>query len=171
MGVRTACRVPSPRQSVRGKIQKEIWSQTNILALNAAVESARAGESGRGFAVVASEVRNLAQRSTSAAKEIKGLLEESVVNVKVGAEEVNVAGRTIAGLTDAITNVTTITSEIAASAHEQSRAIDEINQAVSVFDRSTQENAALVGEIAAASESLSVQGRELHSTVSFFRLD
>lgn len=84
--------------------------QTDILALNAAVESARAGESGRGFAVVASEVRNLAQRSTSAAKEIKGLLESSIANVKTGAEQVNLAGRTIAELTAAISNVATVTS-------------------------------------------------------------
>lgn len=144
--------------------------QTNILALNAAVESARAGESGRGFAVVASEVRNLAQRSTNAAKEIKVLLDSSVQNVRAGAEQVNLAGRTIAELTDAIGNVATITGEISASANEQSRAIDEINQAVSLMDQSTQQNAALVEEIAAASQSLKSQGRELHTTVSFFKL-
>ncbi|MEJ8799733.1 methyl-accepting chemotaxis protein [Trinickia caryophylli] len=145
--------------------------QTNILALNAAVESARAGESGRGFAVVASEVRNLAQRSTTAAKEIKDLLESSVDNVRTGAEQVSLAGRTIAELTDAIANVASITTDISASALEQSRSIDEINQAVSLMDRSTQQNAALVEEIAAASESLSSQGRELHTTVGFFKLD
>lgn len=145
--------------------------QTNILALNAAVESARAGESGRGFAVVASEVRNLAQRSTSAAKEIKVLLDASVENVRAGAQQVNVAGRTIAELTDAIDNVATITADISASAHDQSRSIDEINQAVSLMDQSTQQNAALVEEIAAASQSLKAQGRELHTTVSFFKLD
>ncbi|MGN6667210.1 MAG: methyl-accepting chemotaxis protein [Trinickia sp.] len=144
--------------------------QTNILALNAAVESARAGESGRGFAVVASEVRNLAQRSTSAAKEIKVLLDASVQNVRAGAEQVNLAGRTIAELTDAIGNVATITADISASSSEQSRAIDEINQAVSLMDQSTQQNAALVEEIAAASQSLKSQGRELHTTVSFFKL-
>lgn len=145
--------------------------QTNILALNAAVESARAGESGRGFAVVASEVRNLAQRSTNAAKEIKVLLDASVENVRAGAQQVDLAGRTIAELTDAIGNVATITAEISASAHEQSRSIDEINQAVSLMDQSTQQNAALVEEIAAASQSLKAQGRELHTTVSFFKLD
>jgi methyl-accepting chemotaxis protein len=145
--------------------------QTNILALNAAVESARAGESGRGFAVVASEVRNLAQRSTNAAKEIKVLLDASVDNVRAGAEQVNVAGRTIAELTEAISNVATITAEIAGSAREQSRSIDEVSQAVSLMDQSTQQNAALVEEIAAASQSLKAQGRELHTTVSFFKLD
>lgn len=150
---------------------ESIAFQTNILALNAAVESARAGESGRGFAVVASEVRNLAQRSTNAAREIKGLLEASVGNVRVGSEQVNLAGATIAELTDAITKVATITSEISASAREQSRSIDEINQAVAVMDRSTQQNAALVEELAAASEALSTQGRELYATVGFFRLN
>jgi methyl-accepting chemotaxis protein len=145
--------------------------QTNILALNAAVESARAGESGRGFAVVASEVRNLAQRSTSAAKEIKALLGSSVVNVQAGAEQVNLAGKTIAELTDAISNVATITSEIADSARAQSRAIDEVNQAVALMDQSTQQNAALVEQIAAASDSLKSQGRELNRTVGFFKLE
>ena len=145
--------------------------QTNILALNAAVESARAGESGRGFAVVASEVRNLAQRSTSAAKEIKALLGSSVVNVKAGAEQVNLAGKTIAELTDAISNVATITREIADSAREQSRAIDEVNQAVALMDQSTQQNAALVEQIAAASDSLKSQGSELNRTVGFFKLE
>ncbi len=145
--------------------------QTNILALNAAVESARAGESGRGFAVVASEVRNLAQRSTSAAKDIKALLESSLVNVQEGAEQVNLAGKTIAELTNAISNVATITSEIANSAREQSRAIDEVNQAVALMDQSTQQNAALVEQIAAASDSLKSQGRELNTTVGFFKLE
>ncbi|KVU63121.1 chemotaxis protein [Burkholderia cepacia] len=144
--------------------------QTNILALNAAVESARAGESGRGFAVVAAEVRNLAQRSTNAAKEIKVLLESSVQNVRAGANQVNLAGRTITELTESIANVATITSEISASAHEQSRSIEEINVAVSSIDQSTQQNAALVEQIAAASESLKNQGRELHSTIAFFKL-
>lgn len=144
--------------------------QTNILALNAAVESAGAGESGRGFAVVASEVRNLAQRSTNAAKEIKNLLESSVHNVRAGADQVNLAGRTITELTEAIANVATITAEISASAHEQSRSIEEINQAVSSMDQSTQQNAALVEQIAAASESLKNQGHELHTTIGFFKL-
>lgn len=144
--------------------------QTNILALNAAVESARAGESGRGFAVVAAEVRNLAQRSTSAAKEIKALLDASVGNVEAGAEQVNLAGRTIAELTDAVSNLATMTREIADSAREQSHAIGEVNQAVSQMDQSTQQNAALVEEIAATSESLNTQGKELNATVGFFKL-
>ncbi|ABE37004.1 methyl-accepting chemotaxis (MCP) signaling domain protein [Paraburkholderia xenovorans LB400] len=145
--------------------------QTNILALNAAVESARAGDSGRGFAVVAAEVRNLAQRSTGAAKEIKTLLEASVGNVREGATQISLAGRTIAELNDAVERVASITTEIAATADEQTRSIDEINQAVALMDQSTQQNAALVEEIAAASESLSAQGRELRSTVSLFRVD
>lgn len=145
--------------------------QTNILALNAAVESARAGESGRGFAVVASEVRNLAQRSTGAAKEIKTLLETSVNNVREGASQIGLAGKTIAELNAAVANVAQITTQIATAADEQSRAIDEVNQAVASMDQTTQQNAALVEEIAAASESLSAQGRELHATVSLFRLD
>lgn len=144
--------------------------QTNILALNAAVESARAGESGRGFAVVASEVRNLAQRSTGAAKDIKALLETSVGNVQAGAEQVNLAGKTISELTHAVRNVATITNEIASSAREQSRAIDEVNQAVSLMDQTTQQNAALVEEIAAASDSLNSQGRDLNAAVAFFKL-
>ncbi|WP_186168251.1 methyl-accepting chemotaxis protein [Burkholderia gladioli] len=144
--------------------------QTNILALNAAVESARAGESGRGFAVVASEVRNLAQRSTSAAKEIKALLEASVGNVRSGASQIGLAGKTIAELNRAVGNVAQITTEIAASAHEQSRAIEEVNQAVASMDQTTQQNAALVQQMAAASEALSAQGRDLHATVGFFRL-
>lgn len=151
-------------------IVEGIAFQTNILALNAAVESARAGESGRGFAVVASEVRNLAQRSTSAAKEIKALLEASVGNVRSGASQIGLAGKTIAELNHAVDNVAQIATETAASAHEQSRAIEEVNQAVASMDQTTQQNAALVQQIAAASESLSAQGRALHATVGFFRL-
>lgn len=113
----------------------------------------------------------LAQRSTNAAKETKVLLDASVDNVRAGAEQVNLAGRTIAELTSAIDSVATITAEISAAAQEQSRSIDEINQAVSLMDQSTQQNAALVEEIAAASQSLKSQRRELHSTVSFFKLD
>jgi methyl-accepting chemotaxis protein len=150
---------------------ESIAFQTNILALNAAVESARAGESGRGFAVVAAEVRDLAQRSSGAAKEIKTLLESAVGNVRAGAEQVNLAGKTIAELSGAIQGFATITNEIAASAREQSRAIDEVNQSVSLMDQSTQQNAALVEEIAAASESLTLQGRQLHTTVGFFKLE
>jgi methyl-accepting chemotaxis protein len=115
-------------------------------------------------------VRNLAQRSTSAAKEIKALLETSVSNVREGASQIGLAGKTIAELNAAVGNVAQITTEISAAAEEQSRAIDEVNQAVASMDQNTQQNAALVEEIAAASESLSVQGRDLHATVGFFRL-
>ena len=145
--------------------------QTNILALNAAVESARAGEEGRGFAVVAGEVRNLARRSADAAKDIKKLLGESVVSVRSGASQVDVAGKTIAELTAAISNVAAITSEIAAAAREQSQSIDQVNQAVSQMDDATQQNAALVEQMAAASESLKSQGHNLYETISSFKLD
>ena len=110
------------------------------------------------------------QRSTTAAKEIKALLEASVENVQSGSEQVNLAGKTIAELTEAITQVESITGEIASSAREQSRAINEVNQAVSLMDQSTQQNAALVEQIAAASESLKTQGRDLNATVGFFKL-
>lgn len=145
--------------------------QTNILALNAAVESARAGESGRGFAVVAGEVRSLARRSADAAKDIKKMLSETVVQVRDGASQVDVAGKTIKELTDAVANVATITRDIADAAREQSRSIDQVNQAVVSMDETTQQNAALVEEMAAASESLNVEGRNLYETVGFFKLD
>ncbi len=144
--------------------------QTNILALNAAVEAARAGESGRGFAVVASEVRSLAHRSSEAAREIKALLDASVANVQDGAQQIDLAGKTIGELTEAIANVAHITGEIADSAREQSRSITEVNQAVAVLDQATQQNAALVEEISAAAESLNHQGRDLAATVGFFKL-
>jgi len=144
--------------------------QTNILALNAAVESARAGESGRGFAVVAAEVRNLAQRSTTSAKEIKDLLETSVSNVRTGASQIALAGRTITDLNAAVANVAAITTEIAAAAGEQAKAIEEVNSAVASMDQTTQQNAALVEQIAAASDSLKSQGKELLATVGLFRL-
>jgi methyl-accepting chemotaxis protein-1 (serine sensor receptor) len=144
--------------------------QTNILALNAAVEAARAGEQGRGFAVVASEVRSLAQRSSSAAKEIKGLISTSVDNVRQGSQFADEAGVTISEVTEAVSRVTTILGEISSASGDQSRGIEQVNLAITQMDRVTQQNAALVEEAAAASQSLETQGRRLVESVSQFRL-
>ncbi|CAN7305763.1 methyl-accepting chemotaxis protein [Trinickia sp. LjRoot230] len=144
--------------------------QTNILALNAAVEAARAGEQGRGFAVVASEVRSLAQRSSSAAKEIKELIAASVQTVRDGSALAGDAGNTMAEVTNAIARVTDIMGEIAAASGEQSRGIEQIGVAIAQMDEVTQQNAALVEEAAAASQSLDEQGRQLSAAVAFFNL-
>jgi methyl-accepting chemotaxis protein len=145
--------------------------QTNILALNAAVEAARAGEQGRGFAVVASEVRSLAQRSSSAAKEIKDLINTSVQKIRDGSVLAGDAGRTMSEVTQAVARVTDIMGEIAAASTEQSKGIEQVNQAITQMDEVTQQNAALVEEAAAASHSLEDQGRQLNQAVAFFRLD
>ena len=145
--------------------------QTNILALNAAVEAARAGEQGRGFAVVASEVRSLAQRSSTAAKEIKELIVSSVERIHDGSTLAGEAGETMAEVTQAVARVTHIMEEIAAASVEQKRGIEQVNQAISQMDEVTQRNAALVEEAAAASQSLQDQGQELNAAVSFFRID
>jgi methyl-accepting chemotaxis protein len=145
--------------------------QTNILALNAAVEAARAGEQGRGFAVVASEVRNLAQRSAMAAKEIKALIEDSVDKVEAGGRLVDEAGKTMDEIVGSVKRVTDIMGEIAAASAEQSSGIEQVNQAITQMDDVTQQNAALVEEAAAAAESLQAQAGKLADAVSFFRLD
>ncbi|HEY4318337.1 MAG TPA: methyl-accepting chemotaxis protein [Herbaspirillum sp.] len=144
--------------------------QTNILALNAAVEAARAGEEGRGFAVVAAEVRNLAQRSSEAAKEIKTLIEDSVQRVANGSSLVETAGRTMQEVTGAVRQVTDIMSEIATASEEQRHGIEQINQAITQMDAVTQQNAALVEQAAAAAQSLEDQGRKLSDAVAVFHL-
>jgi methyl-accepting chemotaxis protein len=145
--------------------------QTNILALNAAVEAARAGEQGRGFAVVASEVRSLAQRSSSAAKEIKDLIANSVQQVQAGSTLANQAGQTMTEVTQAVARVTDIMEEIAAASIEQGRGIEQVNQAITQMDEATQQNTALVEEAAAASHSLDDQGRQLTQAVAFFVME
>ncbi|MFZ6760459.1 methyl-accepting chemotaxis protein [Undibacterium sp. Ji50W] len=145
--------------------------QTNILALNAAVEAARAGEQGRGFAVVASEVRNLAQRSASAAKEIKELIADSVEKVDEGARLVDQAGATMTEIVQRVAHVTNIMSEINNASNEQSAGINQINQAIIQMDNVTQQNAALVEEAAAAAQSLQDQASNLSNVVSIFKIN
>ncbi|HEY8098394.1 MAG TPA: methyl-accepting chemotaxis protein, partial [Methylobacter sp.] len=149
----------------------DIAFQTNILALNAAVEAARAGEQGRGFAVVAIEVRNLAQRATDAAGEIKTLINDSVDKVSGGSKLVTQAGLTMEEIVTSIRGVTAMMAEITAASAEQSSGIEQVNQAITQMDDVTQQNAALVEQAAAAAESLEEQTQNLAVTVAHFQLD
>ena len=149
---------------------ESIAFQTNILALNAAVEAARAGEQGRGFAVVASEVRSLAQRTASASKEVKELIQESVHHVKSGAEFVGAAGTTMEEIMQSVRHVTDIVNEISAASAEQSKGIGQVNDAVSQMDTVTQQNAALVEQVSASAFSMKSQADDLRSKVARFKL-
>jgi methyl-accepting chemotaxis protein len=144
--------------------------QTNILALNAAVEAARAGEQGRGFAVVASEVRNLAQRTATAAKEIKDLIGESVEKVGAGTALVDTAGRTMQEIVEAVKRVNDIMGEITTASADQSSSIEAVNTSIARMDESTQQNASLVEQAAAAATRLQQQAERLHRAASIFEL-
>ncbi|MDX2193764.1 MAG: methyl-accepting chemotaxis protein, partial [Gemmatimonadales bacterium] len=149
----------------------EIAFQTNLLALNAAVEAARAGEQGRGFAVVAAEVRNLAQRSAGAAKEIKALINDSVEKVGEGSRLVDASGQTLSEIVASVSRVSEIVAEIAGASHEQAVGIEQVNQAIAQMDEVTQQNASLVEEAAAAAESMAEQARTLNELIGYFTVE
>ncbi len=149
----------------------EIAFQTNILALNAAVEAARAGEQGRGFAVVAAEVRDLAQRSAAAAKEIKGLIGDSTEKVAAGSQHVNTSGETLREIVTSVKRVTDMIGEIAAASNEQTTGIEQVNKAVSQMDQVTQSNAAQTEELSSTAQNLASKGEQLQELVARFRLD
>jgi methyl-accepting chemotaxis protein len=150
---------------------ESIAFQTNILALNAAVEAARAGEQGRGFAVVASEVRSLAQKSATAAKEIKGLIDHSVMQIDEGKKIVEGADAAMQEMVDNADNMGKIMGEIAHACQEQHEGVDQVNQAIAHLDTTTQQNASLVEEAAAASNTLHDQADSLDQLVSIFKID